>query len=115
VSTEPKNTDKADGQPADPVVQQDKKYVLQLYVAGHSQRSIRAVASTRSICEECLSGQFELQVIDIYQQPHLAEHEHIVAVPALIKKRPMPQRRLVGDLSDKEKVLSLLAVTTSSS
>lgn len=83
----------------------DQQYVLKLYVTGHTPRSIQAIASIRAICEEKLRGRYQLQVIDIYQQPQLTEGERIIAVPTLIKLLPLPLCKLVGDMSDKEKVL----------
>jgi circadian clock protein KaiB len=80
-------------------------YVLRLYVAGLTARSRHAIANITSICEENLAGRYDLQVIDIYQRPILAREEQIVATPTLVKKLPAPLRRLIGDLSEKEKVL----------
>lgn len=82
-----------------------RKYVLCLYVAGLTPRSTRAVANIRDICENHLSGRYDLRVIDIYQQPALAKGEQIVAVPTLIRKLPLPLRRIIGDLSDLERTL----------
>lgn len=82
-----------------------KKYLLRLYVAGTSQRSMTAITNIRKICEDNLKGRFVLEVIDLYQQPKLAAGEQIVALPTLIKKIPPPLRRIIGDLSDTEKVL----------
>ena len=78
---------------------------LRLYVAGMTPRSARAIANAKEICEEHLKGRYDLQVIDIYQQPALAEGEQIIAVPTLLKKLPPPLRRIIGDLSDRERVL----------
>jgi len=80
-------------------------YVLRLYVAGLTARSRSAIANITSICEEHLQGRYDLQVIDVFQRPILAREEQIVATPTLVKKLPMPLRRLIGDLSEKEKVL----------
>jgi circadian clock protein KaiB len=82
-----------------------KTYVLRLYVAGATPRSMRAIENIRKICEEHLKGRYELEVIDIYQQPVLAEGEQIVAVPTLIKKLPAPLRKFIGDLSNTERIL----------
>jgi circadian clock protein KaiB len=82
-----------------------EKYLLYLYVTGMTPRSTQAVARIKSICEEHLEGRYELVVVDIYQQPTLARGEQIVATPTLIKRLPAPLRRIVGDLSDKERVL----------
>jgi circadian clock protein KaiB len=81
------------------------RYVLRLYVTGMTQRSMRSLAAIRSICEAHLKGRYELEVIDIYQHPQLAADEQIVAAPTLVKKLPSPLRRLIGDLSEKERVL----------
>lgn len=80
------------------------KYVLKLYITGMTPRSQSALANVRSVSEEFLDD-CELEVIDIYQQPELAEGEQIAATPTLVKKLPLPVRRLVGDLSQKERVL----------
>jgi circadian clock protein KaiB len=81
------------------------RYRLRLYVAGMTPRSARAIANIKEICEVHLKGLYDLQVIDLYQQPMLAEGDQIIAVPTLIKKLPLPLRRLIGDLSDRERVL----------
>jgi circadian clock protein KaiB len=80
-------------------------YVLRLYVTGMTPRSARAIANVKQVCEEHLKGRYDLQVIDIYQQPVLAKGEQIIAVPTLIKKLPLPLRRFIGDLSDRDRVL----------
>jgi circadian clock protein KaiB len=80
-------------------------YELRLYVTGMTPRSARAIANVKEICEEYLKGRYDLQVLDVYQQPVLAEGEQIIALPTLIKKRPLPLRRIIGDLSDREQVL----------
>ena len=82
-----------------------ERYVLRLYVTGMTPRSTAAFASIKALCEERLQGHYELEVIDIYQHPQLAIDEQIVAVPTLVKKLPAPLRRLVGDLSNEERVL----------
>ena len=81
------------------------RYELRLYVAGMTPRSTRAVANIKEICEEHLKGRYDLRVIDLYQQPVLADGERIIAVPLLIKKLPPPLRRITGDLSDREQIL----------
>jgi circadian clock protein KaiB len=81
------------------------KYVLRLYVTGMTPKSTQAVANVRKLCNEHLAGRYELEVIDIYQQPLLAKGEQIIATPTLIKKLPPPLRRLIGDMSDTERVL----------
>ena len=82
-----------------------RSYVLRLYVAGTSPRSLRAIKNAREICDEHLQGRYELEVIDVFQQPTLAKDDQIVAVPTLIKKLPAPLRRFIGDLSDRKVVL----------
>ena len=81
------------------------KYVLRLYVAGMTPNSARAIANLKKICEEYLAGQYDLDVIDVYRKPTLAKGEQIIAAPTLIKKLPLPLRKLIGDMSDKGKVL----------
>ena len=80
-------------------------YLLRLYVTGITPNSTRAITNIRKICEEHLKGRYDLEVVDIYQQPTLAEGEQISAAPTLIKKLPLPLRRLIGDLSNTEQVL----------
>ncbi|PKN62990.1 MAG: circadian clock protein KaiB [Deltaproteobacteria bacterium HGW-Deltaproteobacteria-15] len=89
-----------------------EKYVLRLYVAGTAPRSKEAIRSVTEICEENLAGRYDLQVIDLYEQPALAKSEQIVAVPTLIKKRPEPMRKLIGSMADKEKILAGLDLKT---
>jgi circadian clock protein KaiB len=81
------------------------RYVLRLYITGMTPNSKKAVENVKTICEQYLKGKYELEVIDIYQQPALAQGEQIIAVPTLIKKLPGPLRRLIGDMSNTEKVL----------
>ena len=81
------------------------EYVLRLYVSGSTLKSALAVANIKRICEQHLKNRYDLEVIDIYQQPNLARDEQIVAVPTLIKRLPPPLRRLIGDLSNLRKVL----------
>jgi circadian clock protein KaiB len=81
-----------------------EKYVLQLFVTGMTPRSIKAIENIRKICEENLQGRYELEVIDIYQQPQYAKQEQILAAPTLIKRLPLPLRKFIGDMSDKEKI-----------
>lgn len=83
----------------------EERYVLRLYVTGMTQRSTEAFATIKALCEERLQGRYELEVIDIYQHPQLAIDEQIIAVPTLVKKLPAPLRRLVGDLSNEDRVL----------
>lgn len=80
-------------------------YVLRLYVAGQTPKSMAAITNLKRICEEYLNGRYVLEVIDLYQQPQLAKGEQIIAVPTLIKKLPEPLRRIIGDMSNTERVL----------
>ena len=82
-----------------------EKYVLRLYVTGMTPKSIIAIENIRKICEENLQGRYELEVIDIYQQPEYAKKEQLLAAPTLIKKLPLPLRKFIGDMSDKDKIL----------
>jgi len=81
------------------------KYKLRLFITGTTARSVLAISNLKKICEEYLEGRYELEVIDLYQQPSLAQGDQIIAAPTLIKKLPLPFRRIIGDMSDKEKVL----------
>lgn len=80
-------------------------YVLHLYVAGKSIRSHGAINQLRSICNQYLENRHEIRIVDIYEQPELAEKDHVVATPTLVKKLPPPLRKFIGDLSDHESIL----------
>jgi circadian clock protein KaiB len=82
--------------------------VLRLYVTGLTPRSTQAITNLRALCEGRLAGRYELDVIDLYQQPELAQGAQLVAAPTLIKELPLPVRRLIGDLSDGQRVLVAL-------
>ncbi len=82
-----------------------KMYSLRLYITGQTPRSAASIRNLREVCDEFLEGRFELQIIDLYQRPELAKEAQVVAAPTLIKKLPLPLRRLVGDLSNKNEVL----------
>src|SRR2546421_72277 len=97
----------AEAQPAE-------RYVLRLYVTGMTPRSARAVKNLQAICDEFLAGRYELEVIDIYQQPVLTRGEQIIAAPTLIKKLPLPTRRIIGDMSNRERVLLGLDLVSAS-
>jgi circadian clock protein KaiB len=84
------------------------RYGLQLYVAGSTSRSMQAVKNIRRVCEQYLAGRYDLEVIDIYQNPETAAQAQIIAAPTLIKMFPEPRRRAIGDLSNVEKVLFTL-------
>src|ERR1700761_2322701 len=90
---------------AEESVVDDGRYILRLYVAGMTNRSARAVENVRTFCEKHLEGRYDLQVIDVYQQPALARSEQLVAAPTLIKKLPLPLRRLIGDMSNEDRIL----------
>jgi circadian clock protein KaiB len=81
------------------------RYILRLYVAGMTSRSTRAVENVRAFCAKHLEGRYDLQIIDLYQQPALAKSEQLIAAPTLIKKLPLPLRRLIGDMSNEDRIL----------
>ncbi|MBD2255909.1 circadian clock KaiB family protein [Nostoc parmelioides] len=87
-----------------------QKYVLHLYVAGNSLRSMRAISGLKNICEKYLPGRYEMEIIDIYQQPEVLEKDHVFAVPTLIKELPPPLQKLVGDLTNIDKVIIALDI-----
>ncbi len=82
-----------------------QNHLLRLYVTGTTRRSVRAIENIRKICEEYLPDSYELEIIDVYQQPQLLNGDQIVAVPTLIKRLPSPLRKFIGDLSDTDKIL----------
>lgn len=81
------------------------KYVLRLYVTGTTSKSVRAIQNVRRICDEHLSGVYDLEIVDLYKNLPLARGDQIIAVPTLIKRLPEPLRRLIGDMSDEQRVL----------
>ena len=87
-----------------------QKFILSLFVAGMTPRSLRAIANARQLCEKYLEGRCELEVIDVYQQPNLAKDAQVIAAPTLVKHLPPPLQRFIGDLSDPEPILVRLAV-----
>jgi circadian clock protein KaiB len=87
-----------------------RKYKLRLYVTGTTGRSMRAIQNIRAICEEKLKNRYELEVIDIYQHPELLKNQQVVVAPTLLKRLPLPVRRIIGDLSDQERVLAGLDI-----
>ena len=95
---------------ADALKAKGKTYVLKLFVTGILPNSARAVINIKAICEKYLKDRYELEIIDIYQQPDLAITNEIIAVPLLIKKSPLPEQRIIGDLSNIEKVLKVLGL-----
>ncbi|HET9212440.1 MAG TPA: circadian clock KaiB family protein [Thermoanaerobaculia bacterium] len=80
-------------------------YILRLYVTGGTLSSLRAIARVREICEEFLPGRYQLQVIDIYQQPEIAGGDQITVAPTLVRRSPGPLRKLIGDLANRERIL----------
>lgn len=84
---------------------QPPHYVLRLYVTGTTRRSVQAIANIRKICEAHLKGRYELEVVDIYQQPVLAAGEQIIAAPTLIRKLPLPLRRFIGDMTNTDRII----------
>jgi circadian clock protein KaiB len=89
----------------------DSRYKLRLFVTGSTPRSTRAIANMRKICEENLHGRYDLEVVDVYEHPEATRELQIIATPTLVKILPEPLRRIIGDLSDKEKVLAGLNLT----
>lgn len=83
----------------------DLNYALRLFVTGASSVSVRAIANLHTILEKHLKGRYQLEIIDVHQQPLLVTNEDITAVPVLIRKSPLPVRKMVGDMSDERKVL----------
>ena len=85
-----------------------QKYVLTLYVAGISPRSEQAIRSVKELCEQHLKNRYELQIVDIYQHPESLKEAQIIAAPTLVKKLPLPLRRLIGNMTDKERLILAL-------
>ena len=85
--------------------QKSDTYVLRLYIAGQTPKSIAALANLKKICEEYLKGRYQLQVVDLLKSPQLARGDQILAIPTLVRKLPLPLRRIIGDLSNTERVL----------
>jgi circadian clock protein KaiB len=85
-------------------------YRLRLFVSGTTPRSARAIQNIRALCEEKLQNRYELEVIDIYQHPELVKQEQIVVTPTLVKKLPLPVRKIIGDLSNNDRVLVILDI-----
>lgn len=86
-------------------VRDKENYKLRLYITGSTSRSALALTNLKKICEEYLEGHYELEVIDLYKNPGLAKGDQIIAAPTLIKKLPLPFRRIIGDMTNKDKVL----------
>ena len=90
--------------------QGEQVYVLRLFISGASPKSMEAIKNIKKICEEHLAGHYELEVVDVYQQPQVAADEQIVAAPMLVKRFPLPLRKLIGNLSNTSKVLQRLGL-----
>jgi circadian clock protein KaiB len=89
-----------------PVLAKGPPYVLRLFVTGTTSRSARAIANLRRVCEQRLHGEYDLEVVDIYQHPAAAKEYQILAAPTLVKMLPLPLRRIIGDLANEERVLA---------
>jgi circadian clock protein KaiB len=89
----------------DPAVDADGNYSLRLYVAGQTPKSIAAFANLKRLCEEYLPGRYKIEVVDLMEHPQLAAGDQILALPTLVRKLPSPLKRIIGNLSDKEKFL----------
>jgi circadian clock protein KaiB len=89
-------------------MQNAAEYILYLFVTGATRNSVRAIENIKKICEEHLKGHYRLEIIDVYQQADIAKKEQLVALPMLLKKQPLPEKRMIGDLSDTNKVLTTL-------
>ncbi len=90
---------------ARPAKAKSDTFILRLYVAGQTPRSMAAFANLKKICEEHLAGQYQIEVIDLLINPHLASGDQILAIPTLVRKLPEPVRKIIGDLSNTERVL----------
>lgn len=93
-------------------LENSQHFVLRLYVTGMTPRSTRAISAVRSVCEELLQGRYDLEIIDVYQQPALIKGDQIFATPTLIKAGPEPQRRMIGDMTNRVRLLSGLGLPT---
>jgi circadian clock protein KaiB len=89
-------------QPVDPIAE---NWTLRLYIAGHTPKSAMALANLKKLCEEELSGRYQLEVIDLMQHPERAKADQIVAIPTLVRRLPPPLKRMIGDLSHKDRVI----------
>jgi circadian clock protein KaiB len=87
-------------------------WYLRLYIAGQSPRSLHAIANLKRLCDDYLAGHYEIEVIDLVERPSLARGDDILAIPTLVRRLPTPQRRIIGDLSDTQRVLAGLQLQT---
>jgi circadian clock protein KaiB len=100
------NKDKMNSIPVSPVTSPDEdKWVLRLYVAGQTAKSLAAFENLKSICEDRLKGRYKIEVIDLLLNPQLGREHQILAIPTLVRKLPVPVRKIIGDLSNAERVL----------
>jgi circadian clock protein KaiB len=83
----------------------EETFQFRLYITGASPNSSRAVANVKKILESCIKGQYSLEIIDVYQQPHIAKSVDIIALPLLIRNAPLPEKRAIGDLSDSSRII----------
>ena len=88
----------------------DTRFVLRLYVSGMTARSRQAIDNIRQLCEEHLAGRYDLEIIDIYQQPALAKEGQVIAAPTLVKKLPLPVRKVIGDMADPGRIMVVLGI-----
>jgi circadian clock protein KaiB len=93
----------------------DAWFVLRLYVSGMTARSRRAIDNIRQLCEEHLAGRYDLEIIDIYQQPEMAKEGQVIAAPTLVKTLPLPLRRVIGDMGDPGRIMVVLGIVPRSS
>jgi circadian clock protein KaiB len=91
--------------PSKPTLRPTKTWELRLYVAGQTPRAVTALDNLKKLCEEHLAGCYRIEVIDLIKNPQLARGDQIIAVPTLVRKLPEPMKKIIGDLSDKERVL----------
>ena len=85
-------------------------YVLRMYITGASPNSAKAISNIKLICDEYIPGIYDLEIIDVYQEPLMAQKEQIIALPMLIKLSPLPFKRLIGDMSDTKKIITALGL-----
>jgi circadian clock protein KaiB len=94
------------------LVESDEVWSLRLYVAGQSPKSLQAFSNLTTLCEEHLTGRYEIEVIDLVEDPAMAEHDDVLAIPTLVRRIPAPPRKIIGDLSDTDRVLHGLRIGT---
>ena len=104
--------EKQQGSKTEPVKTENSCYVLRLYITGASPNSSRAITNLKSFLEKHLKSLYELQIIDVYQQPHIAKTVDIIALPMLLRESPLPRIRLIGDMSNNEKLFRIMGPVT---